>query len=158
MPLHSLQLKVGAPIILMRNLNKVNGTRLVVRRVHHNVLEAVIITGNGIGDICLILRIKSSSSDSNQPFALRRRQFPVRLAFAMSINKGHGKTTQRIGPIPSLPLLYARPVLRGIVQMRLQEGDGNLFTCTHKRRRSRLALLHSKSSLDRVSTSAICVN
>ena len=105
MPLHSLHLKVGAPVILMRNLIKANGTRLVVRRVHCNVLEAVIITGNRIGDICLILRIKSSSSDSNQPFALRRRQFPVRLAFAMSINEAHGQTMQRIGPTPSLLLL-----------------------------------------------------
>jgi len=31
------------------------------------------------------------------PFTLRRRQFPVRLAFAMTINKAHGQTLKMVG-------------------------------------------------------------
>jgi ATP-dependent DNA helicase PIF1 len=31
------------------------------------------------------------------PFTLRRRQFPVRLAFAMTINKAQGQTLKMVG-------------------------------------------------------------
>ncbi|XP_022030268.2 uncharacterized protein LOC110931169 [Helianthus annuus] len=45
---HRLQLKIGAPIILMRNLNLqkglCNGTRLVVTQISRRVIEAIIIT------------------------------------------------------------------------------------------------------------------
>ena len=38
-----------------------------------------------------------TSSDDSQPFALRRRQFPVKLAYAMSINKAQGQTFGLVG-------------------------------------------------------------
>jgi hypothetical protein len=45
MPPHNLELKVGSPIILFRNLNPprlCNGTRLVVKKLMKNVIEAII--------------------------------------------------------------------------------------------------------------------
>jgi hypothetical protein len=42
MPPHNLQLKVGFPIILLRNLNPLrlcNGTRLVIKKLMKNVIE-----------------------------------------------------------------------------------------------------------------------
>ncbi|CAH1449830.1 unnamed protein product [Lactuca virosa] len=60
-PNHELNLKVGAPIILLRNLNLqrglCNGTRLVITQISRRVLEAVIITGTHIGEKVLIGRI-----------------------------------------------------------------------------------------------------
>ena len=37
------------------------------------------------------------TTDDKFPFVLRRRQFPIRPAFAMTINKAQGQTLQRVG-------------------------------------------------------------
>ena len=62
-----------------------NGTRLVVKKMHKNVVEAVIITGQDTGKVVHIPRIPFVPSDSDVPF--KRKQFPLKLSFAMSINK-----------------------------------------------------------------------
>ncbi|KAL4579451.1 hypothetical protein LXL04_015599 [Taraxacum kok-saghyz] len=53
-PNHAVHLKIGAPIILLRNLNLqmglCNGTRLIVTQIGRRVIEAVIITGTHVGD------------------------------------------------------------------------------------------------------------
>ena len=101
LPSHRLQLKVGVPIVLLRNMHKqsglMNGTRLIVRAFMTRVIEAQIVTGSHAGQIALIPRLNMTSSGVDQPFTLRRRQFPVRLAFAMSINKAQGQTFDSVG-------------------------------------------------------------
>ena len=44
-----------------------------------------------------IPRIILTSSESELPFVLRRRQFPIRLAYCITINKGQGQSLETVG-------------------------------------------------------------
>lgn len=108
LPLHELRVKIGAVVMLLRNLDPgsglCNGTRLIVTAVHANILECMIITGDFLGNRVMIPRITLQPSDTRFPFTLRRRQFPLRVAFAMTINKSQGQSLERVG------LFLPRPV------------------------------------------------
>ena len=99
MPLHKLTLKVGAPIMLLRNLDikqgLSNGTRLIVTKIGRRVLEAEIAIGANAGRKVFIPRIKLTPSDC--PINFERFQFPVQLCFAMSINKAQGQSLTKFG-------------------------------------------------------------
>ena len=97
-PSHRIELKEGAPIMLLRNLDPprlCNGTRLTVKQMIPHVIEATIITGTGKGEQVFIPRIPILPSDL--PFEFRRLQFPVRLSFCMTINKAQGQTLKVAG-------------------------------------------------------------
>jgi len=101
LPAHRLCLKVGVPIMLLRNLNQkeglCNGTRLIVTHLGDKVLKAEILSDTTKKrKKVLIPRIILSPQDSKHPFTLRRRQFPVRMCYAMTVNKSQGQTLNRV--------------------------------------------------------------
>jgi len=101
LPPHRLLLKEGMPIMLLRNLDLpnglANGARLILRRVTRNVLMADITTGPTRGRSVLIPRIELTPSEQELPFKFTRRQFPIRPAFVMTINKCQGQTVKHVG-------------------------------------------------------------
>ena len=101
MPPHKLTLKEGAPVMLLRNMHgargQANGTRMLRRKIHSRVIKAEIVTGCSIGKVVFIPRINSNLSDTALPFNFGRRQFPLRPAFGMTINKAQGQTLRMAG-------------------------------------------------------------
>lgn len=101
MPPHELKLKSGAIVMLIRNLNPkkglCNGTRLVVKEMHNNFLICTVLSGANNGEIMFLPRIDLAPSDSQLPFVLKRRQFPIIPAFAITINKSQGQSFEHVG-------------------------------------------------------------
>lgn len=100
-PPHVLVLKRGAIVMLIRNLNPkkglCNGTRMIVRDLHQRFITCKVVSDSHKGDIVFIPRIDIAPSDSNLPFILKRRQFPIIPAFAVTINKSQGQTYDTVG-------------------------------------------------------------
>ncbi|KAG2215865.1 hypothetical protein INT45_004468 [Circinella minor] len=101
--------------MLVRNLNTSQGlcnrTRLICISFRRNVIEAQIATGTHIGEIVLLPRITITSKKSECPIEFQCTQFPIRLAFSMTINKAQGQTFDTIGlylrnPVFTHGLLY----------------------------------------------------
>ena len=101
LPSHRLFLRPGMPLMLIRNLNPkmglCNGTKLIFHRVHKNhLLECSIAGGEFNCRKVLIPRITLKPKDGEFSFEWSRRQFPIRVSFAMTINKSQGQTLQHI--------------------------------------------------------------
>jgi len=70
---------------------------LQVNHLGKNIITAIVITGKRIGEKILIPRMDLVSSDSSFPFKFCRRQFPISLCFAMTINKSQGQSLSNVG-------------------------------------------------------------
>jgi ATP-dependent DNA helicase PIF1 len=65
-----------------------NGIRLIVVKLMQHIIDAQIATRPDKGRRVFIPRLSIIPSDTERmPFTLRRRQFPLWPAFAMTINK-----------------------------------------------------------------------
>ncbi|XP_015161034.1 uncharacterized protein [Solanum tuberosum] len=102
LPPYKLTLKRNSPVILLRNLNPseglCNGTRLICLNFKTHVISAKIVSGDFKGKHVFIPRIPLlSSQDEKLPIPFKRTQFPIRLCFAMTINKAQGQTLDFVG-------------------------------------------------------------
>ena len=101
LPPHLLTVKVGCVMMLLRNLNPkiglCNGTRILIISMTRRILRGVILTGSHQKRVCIIPRVTLIPSNNPFPFKFGRRQFPVRHAYVMTINKSQGQTFRRTG-------------------------------------------------------------
>ncbi|XP_073359734.1 uncharacterized protein [Aegilops tauschii subsp. strangulata] len=137
LPPHALKLKLNCPVILLRNIDPANGlcngTRLVVRGFERNTIDAEIF---------------------------KRKQFPIRLSFAMTINKAQGQTIPIVGvylpnPVFSHGQLYvalSRATAKRNIKILIQkekpkEKANKLKDNPKKRKRSTVSLLTSMKNI-----------
>jgi len=98
LPPHKLHLKIGVPLMILRNLNVAkglcNGTRVILEEMSSHVLKVRKIENN---KQYVLPRIWLNCEEDKYPVKFTRLQFPVRLCFAMTINKSQGQTIGNLG-------------------------------------------------------------
>ncbi|XP_028753423.1 uncharacterized protein LOC114713014, partial [Neltuma alba] len=108
LPPHRLALKVGCPVMLIRNIDQAsglcNGTRLQTTFLGKHFIKAIALNGTSVGQEVLIHRMDMNPSETKLPFTMVRRQFPLIISFAMTINKSQGQSMTNVG------LYLPRPV------------------------------------------------
>jgi hypothetical protein len=101
LPLARLELKVGCPVMILRNLDAAhgvcNGSRGILTRCQNRVLEVQLLTGEHAGSKVFIPRIANQPTEDQVAFKFTRKQFPVRLSFAMTINKSQEQSVKHVG-------------------------------------------------------------
>ena len=62
-----------------------------------HVIEVMSISGSSLAAKLFIPRINLISTSGTLPFTMRRKQFPIKPAFAMTANKAQGQTLAKVG-------------------------------------------------------------
>ena len=107
-------MKIGCPVILLRNIDPANelcnGTKLIIRGFQKNTIDAEIVLRQHAGKRVFLPRIPlCPSNDEMFPFRFKRKQFPIRLSFAMTVNKAQGQTIPNVGVyLPELVFSYGQ--------------------------------------------------
>ncbi|XP_076944432.1 uncharacterized protein LOC143615082 [Bidens hawaiensis] len=99
-----------------------NGTRLQVVSLGKRAIEAKVVSGKNIGFRTLISRISLTPSDKKLPFKLKRRQFPISVCFAVTINKSQGQSLSRVGLYLKDPVFTHGQLYVALSRVKTREG------------------------------------
>ncbi|XP_074357676.1 uncharacterized protein LOC141697279 [Apium graveolens] len=99
-PLHELRLKAGVVVMLMCNLNQMlglcNGTIMKVTRCLDQCVECEVIAGQFKGTKYFIPRMELCPTETRLPFKFCRKQMPLQVFYAMTINKAQGQSLENV--------------------------------------------------------------
>ncbi|CAN1820068.1 ATP-dependent DNA helicase PIF1 [Linum perenne] len=70
---------------------------MMIRTLGTWFIEVEILTGTHVGDRVYLPRLSLTSKQKSLDFTLVRRQYPIALSFAMTINKSQGQTLHSVG-------------------------------------------------------------
>ncbi|XP_076041929.1 uncharacterized protein LOC143025805 [Oratosquilla oratoria] len=93
LPPHQLKVKIGSVVMVVRNISPpklCNGSRVLLTNLKTNIIIGKTLGGSHRGEQVMIPRITLEASDT--PVNFKRKQFPVKLSYAMTINKSQGQT------------------------------------------------------------------
>ena len=102
LPPHELMLRVGIPVMLLRNISieqgLCNGTILEVEQLGATIIRLKQLNGPFAGQSVVLPRfIFDHDEVARGGVAFKRVQFPIRPCFAMTITKSQGGTYDRVG-------------------------------------------------------------
>lgn len=97
-PPNILHLNRNCPIMLRQSYKGLPpGTRLIVKNITRTTIIAEIGAGQRKGKIVNIFRVNTIKTFKRANLEFVRRQFPISLAFSMTINKAQGLEFKRVG-------------------------------------------------------------
>ncbi len=134
-PPHTLTLQESCSVILLQNMSGglANGIWLIVVKLMQHIIDAEITIGLDKGRRVFIPHLNITPSDTERmPFILRWRQFLLRPAFAMTINKAQGQTLQTVGVYLPKPVFLPWAALCGFLSVRLTAGRPRASPGWHK--------------------------
>ena len=103
LPEHELHLKKDTVVILLRNMDikagHCNGSRYLVKHIgkFRLVLHKLDATETDKNKVLILPRIPMRYGGKTFPFGMCRLQFPLKVAFALTINRAQGQSASKCG-------------------------------------------------------------
>ncbi len=96
-----LKLFVIIKLNIFINFNLFNKNLIAM---HNYCIGLEFINGPRKGEREFITKMNLNPSDNSMPFTMTRKQFPIRSAYAITINKSQGQTLNKVGVSNIMPI------------------------------------------------------